>query len=235
MNRNTTILLVGAMISLALFFGLRSGKSDTPPTQVTNEEAVVPGIEEVIMSIDDDAIRGDKNKAKVAIIEFSDYECPFCKRFTEETVEQLVENYVETGKAIMVFRDLPLPFHEPAASREAMAAECARDQGGDEKYYEFHDAIFAETDSNGEGISETNLGGLADKMGLNGKELISCIKDGKFESEVKADIADASKVGIDGTPGFVIGKLDDNGEVRGEIISGAVPFSTFEAVIEKYL
>lgn len=235
MDKNTIpILMVGAMISLGLFFGLR-GRDNPPPLTEKSEVVVAEKQIQVKVSIDDDAIRGDKTKASVAIVEFSDYECPFCKRFTDETIEDIVKNYVETGKVIMIFRDLPLPFHEPAASREAMAAECARDQGGDEKYYEFHDSIFANTLGNGQGISKENLGGLADKMGLNGDELISCIDDEKFKSEVEADVRDAGRVGINGTPGFVVGRLDEEGGVTGEVISGAVPFSTFESVIEKYL
>jgi len=214
------ILLMG----VGLFFWMKGKENEGPPLQA-----------EITTSIENDAVRGNKETAKVAIVEFSDYECPYCIGFTQGTSKELIEKYVETGKVIMVFRDLPLPFHEPSASREAMAAECARDQGGDEKFFEMHDAIFDGTTGNGAGLSLENLGGLANKMGLKGTELINCINENRFEDEVRADAMDASKVGINGTPGFVVGVLSENGEVRGEVISGAQPLTVFEAVIAKYL
>ncbi len=240
MSRNITIVIVGAMLSLAIFFGLRGKEGGTtPPTPTVAGELDEPGVpqapKEVKVSIDDDAILGDKKKAKVAIVEFSDYECPFCKRFVDTTLGQIVENYIDTGKAILIFRDLPLPFHEPAASREAMAAECARDQGGDEKYFEFHDQIFENSPGNGTGLEVADLGKLADKIGLKGTELVDCVEDDKFKKEVAADATDAAKAGINGTPGFVVGKLAGNGEVMGVVISGAQPYAVFEAAIEEML
>ena len=239
MSRNITILMVGAMLSLAIFFGLRGkegGVSPPSPEVAKKDNPEVLGVaKEVSVSIDDDAVLGDKEKAKVAIVEFSDYECSFCKRFVDTTLGQIVENYIDTEKAILVFRDLPLPFHDPASSREAMAAECARDQGGDKKYFEFHDQIFENSPGNGTGLAVADLGKLADKIGLSGTELVSCVEDNKFKKEVAADVADAASVGINGTPGFVVGKLTEDGEVTGVVISGAQPYAVFEAAVEKML
>ncbi len=103
------------------------------------------------VSVDDDPVLGSAN-APVTLIEFSDYECPFCKRHYSETYPQLKKDYIDTGKVKLVFRDLPLSFHDPVATIEAEAANCAREQGGDEAYWKMHDAIFTNTKSNGEGV-----------------------------------------------------------------------------------
>ena len=89
-----------------------------------------------VATIDDDPILGDKN-APITIIEFSDYECPFCKRHFTDTYPKLIKEYIDTGKAKLVFRDFPLSFHDPMATKEAVAANCAKEQGGDKKYFDY--------------------------------------------------------------------------------------------------
>jgi protein-disulfide isomerase len=237
------IVLVGAMISLALFFGLRSSKPPTgevsgtsgaPPSQPTvPQEPRVPQTAKTF--IDDDPILGDKETATVGIVEFSDYECPFCKRFADETLPQIKENYIDTGKAILVFRDLPLPFHNPAAEREAQAAECAREQGGDEKYFEYHDKIFETTAGNGAGIDADGLADLAEEIGLETSDLKTCLDEERFAEEVEKDSQDAAQAGISGTPGFVVGKLGKDGSVEGAVIEGALPYSNFAEAIDAQL
>ncbi|MBD3329129.1 thioredoxin domain-containing protein [Candidatus Dojkabacteria bacterium] len=111
-------------------------------------EGLEHGVE---VSIDDDPKKGS-DQAKVAVVEFSDYECPFCKRHATGTGKKIEENYIETDKVIWVFRDLPLSFHEPVASKEAQIAECARVQGGDDAYFKMHDFIFENTAGNAQGI-----------------------------------------------------------------------------------
>ena len=117
--------------------------------KVGEEIAVESTLSEV--SIDDDAVKGDSN-APVTIIEFSDYECPFCQRHFQTVYSALREEYVDTGKVKYVFRDLPLSSHDPVATDAAIAANCARELGGDEKYYEYHDAYFTATQANGRGL-----------------------------------------------------------------------------------
>lgn len=110
------------------------------------------GMEEVTVSIDDDPIQGDKKKAKVALVEFSDYECPFCQKFHKETLDEITQKYVDTGKIIHVYRDFPLSFHEPKASEAAVAANCVKEVAGDDKYFEFGKLYYEHTKSNGEGL-----------------------------------------------------------------------------------
>lgn len=187
-----------------------------------------------VASVDDDPVLGDKN-APITIIEFSDYECPFCKRHFDETLPQLIKNYVDTGKAKIVYRDLPLPFHDPMATKEAVAANCAREQGGDSKYFQYHDEIFTRTISNGNGLSEADLTTIATDLGLNLNSFNNCLTNLAQEEEVKKDVADAGKAGATGTPTFVIGKSTTSGEIDGDLVVGAQPYGVFQAIMDPLL
>jgi len=185
------------------------------------------------VSVDDDPVLGDKN-AKVTLIDFTDYECPFCKRYYDETFSQIKKDYLDTGKIKYVVRDLPLSFHANA-HKEAQAAECAREQGGDAAYYKYHDEIFKRTASNGTGLALDKLSVIANDLGLNGNTLQSCLDSEKYKGEVDKDLADASAVGASGTPTFFIGKSTSDGVITGTKIVGAQPYSAFQAEIDKQL
>ena len=197
----------------------------------------------VEVSADDDPAFGDPN-APVTIIEFADYECPFCKSFFTETLPQIKEQYINTGKVRFVLRDLPLSFHEPAASKEAQAANCARDQKGDEGYFLYHDEIFARTASNGKGMPEADYASAASKLGLDVTAFNSCLSTEKFKDEIQGDLAAVDQLVQDnptafsqgiGTPTFFIGKSDRSGTIIGTLISGAQPFESFQRVIDALL
>jgi len=169
------------------------------------------------VSIDDDPVKGDKN-APVTIIEFSDFQCPFCGKFFKETFGQIDEKYIKTGKVKMVFRDFPLSFHENA-QKSAEAAECADEQG---KFWEYHDMLF----ENQEKLSVEDLKRYAVELGLDKDKFDSCLDSEKYKDEVKKDFSDGQKYGVSGTPAFFI---------NGKLVSGAQPFSAFEKVIEAEL
>lgn len=241
-NQNFLLLLGGIiLIGIGFFVGslwtenklLRSGiigaVPGTPQAAAQPQAPQQPTIG--IASVDDDPMMGDKN-APITMIEFSDYECPFCKRYFDDTLPQIKEKYIDTGKVKLVFRDLPLPFHDPMATKEAIAANCAREQGGDSKYFEYHDEIFNRTKSNGNGLSETDLVTIATDLNLSLNSFNTCLEDPKQEAEVKKDLADAGKAGASGTPSFIIGKSTSNGEIDGNLVVGAQPLSAFEAVFE---
>lgn len=206
-----------------------AGNAVTPPPQ-----APAGDTGPVTVSIDDDAVLGDKN-AKVTLIDFSDYECPFCKRHFEQTLPELMKKYIDTGKVKMVYRDLPLPFHEPMATTEAIAANCAREQGDDSTYYKFHDEMFKRTTSNGTGLDKDKLYTIASDLGLNADTFKSCLDTDKYKEEVQKDLADANKAGATGTPTFFIGKSTSNGEISATKLVGAQPLSAFEVIIEEQL
>lgn len=180
-----------------------------------------------------DPVLGDKN-APVTIIEFSDYECPFCKSYFTQTAPQIISNFVSTGKVKMVYRDLPLSFHQNA-QKEAEAARCARDQGGDNTYFKFHDEVFTKTTSNGTGLALDQLPIIAKGLGLNVDQFNQCLSSNKYAQAVKDDLAYAAQVGANGTPTFYIGKSDPSGTINGTQIIGAQPYATFQAAIEAAL
>lgn len=219
------------MLEKGTIAGVAQGNNNNQPAAPA---AQLPQATKGVASVDDDPILGDKN-APVTIIEFSDYECPFCKRHFDSTHLDIVKKYIDTGKAKLVFRDFPLSFHEPMASKEAIAAGCARDQGGDKKYYEFHDEIFKRTTSNGTGLDDIKIKTIASDLKLNMGTFTTCLSDTAKADEVKKDIADGSAAGASGTPTFLIGKSTSDGKVDGDLLVGAQPFPAFQAVIDPLL
>jgi thiol-disulfide isomerase/thioredoxin len=122
------LIISGSILTLVPMKQSPKAVADQPTNAAPTPEEIPTN---VTVSIDDDAILGDKTKAKVAIVEFTDYECPFCKRFHTDTFDTLVKDYVDTGKAIIVTRDYPLSFHDPKATEAASYAECVRKEKGD--------------------------------------------------------------------------------------------------------
>jgi len=169
------------------------------------------------VSIDDDSILGDPN-APVTIIEFSDYECPFCSRFYVNTLPQLKSEYIDTGKVKLIYRDFPLSFHQNA-QKAAEATETARELGGDEAFWKMHDKIF----ENQQSISEQDLIKYAGEIGLNEDKFKEILNSGKYGDEVQKDFQDGQKAGVQGTPTFFI---------NGKPLVGAQPFEAFKQVIE---
>lgn len=188
----------------------------------------------VKVSVDDDPILGDKN-APITLVEFSDYECPFCKRHFESAYQDLKKNYIDKGLVKLVFRDLPLSFHDPMATTEAIAANCAREQGGDSAYFKMHDIMFENTTSNGNGLTKDYLYKFSTDLGLNAGNFKSCLDSEKYKDEVAKDLADATTVGASGTPSFFIGKSTSDGIIDGMIIVGAQPYSAFQLAIDQLL
>jgi protein-disulfide isomerase len=188
------------------------------------EEANQPKFVEGDFS-DDDPVLGDKN-APVTIVEWSDFECPFCGRFFKDTLPQIKKNYIDTGKVKLIYRDFPLPFHEPAATREAIAADCAREQGGDKTFFAYHDMIFTNTKANGQGVETDQLYDMAKQLDLDENQFRECVESEKYKEEIAKDIADGRRAGINGTPGFLI---------NGRLVSGAQPYAVFEQIIGEAL
>jgi protein-disulfide isomerase len=166
---------------------------------------------------EDDAFEGNAN-ATVTIVEWSDYQCPFCEKFYSQTLGQIREQYVDTGKVKFVYRDFPLDFHENA-QKAAEAAECAGEQG---KYWEMHNKLFEEGVSGGVAAFKQ----YAEDIGLDAAKFNECLDSGAMASEIKKDLQDGQVNGISGTPGFII---------NGQLVTGAQPFSAFQQVIEAAL
>ena len=233
-------VVLGSLIVAGAVFTL-SPKAAVAPTKDTGSAAQVPAGSDnpadtkATTSISNSAVLGDKTKVKVAIVEFSDYECPFCKSFHQTTFDQLKKEFVDTGKAIIVFRNFPLSFHEPNATLEAATAECVRKEKGDVAYFAFGKALYQNTQANGKGLVAGKLDELIRNAGANPKTVNVCAASDAVKQEIVKDTADGGKAGVQGTPSFVIGTLDGNGTVTGERVVGAVPFDTFKTTVEKYL
>lgn len=184
---------------------------------------------------------GDPN-APIKIVEYSDFQCPYCRRFAEETEPLLVEAYVKTGKVYFVYRSMGNFLSDNIArargvinseSRDsAMAAYCAADQG---KFWEYHDALFANQTGEGVGAySEARLKAIAQKLGLDVEAFNKCFNSGKYRDQVQQDYNDGIAAGLSGTPYFVL-TYSVNGVMKTETIEGAQPFSAFQQKIEAIL
>src|SRR5438093_1262750 len=159
--------------------------------------------------------RGGGTKAPVTIIEFSDYQCPFCGR-AESTVDEVMKHY--GNKVRLVYRDFPLPMHAQARPASE-AASCANAQG---KFWEYHATLFA----NQTALGEDQLKEYAKNVGLDAAKFDQCLKDKPFKAAIDKDVADGERVGVNGTPAFFI---------NGRMLSGALPFDKFKEVIDEQL
>ncbi|MEE8403602.1 MAG: thioredoxin domain-containing protein [Candidatus Hydrothermarchaeaceae archaeon] len=204
------------------------------------------------VSIDGDSCLGPED-APVTIIEFSDYQCPYCAKFWSQTLPQIKAEYIDTGKVKFVYRDYPLTgLGHAYAQKAAEAAECAGEQG---KFWEMHDKLFetqGELSSLQKEVSNSTiegrtivtveirgvlryfditddmarLKGLSQDLGLDTTAFDSCLDSGQMASEVQKDMQDGAKAGVTGTPAFF---------VNGIFLSGAQPFEVFKQIIDSEL
>lgn len=166
---------------------------------------------------DDDPVLGAAD-APVTIVEFSDFQCPYCASFRTQTFEQIKSEYIDTGKVKFVYRDFPLDFHSEAMPA-AEAAECADEQG---KFWEYHDKLF----ENQKSLGTNNYKKWAADLDLDTKKFNECLDSKKYKDEISKDIADGEDVGVTGTPAFII---------NGQLVSGTRPFSAFKQIIDQEL
>lgn len=237
MDNKVLYLLFGLLVIVAFMGGslwtkfLIGGKSQ-PETQVAEvaspqPEAAVPQQPEVLGEEDQAAIVKDPAASKgpedaaVTIVEFSEYQCPFCKKYIDESYVKIMEEYGDEVRYI--FRDYPLGFHQHA-QKTAEAARCAGDQG---KYWEYHDKLFEEQEIwTAESDSTETLVGYAGSLGLDSGEFSECLASGKFGEAVKSDFELGQRVGVSGTPSFF---------VNGKMLVGAQPYEVFKEAIESEL
>jgi protein-disulfide isomerase len=187
-----------------------------------------PDVRNVPVGLGNHPTKGS-NDAKVTLIEFSDYQCPFCGRHTRDTNPQLQKEYVETGKVRYVFFDMPLESIHPLAFKAAEAARCAEDQG---KYWEMHDRLFA----NQQKLEPWDEHAKA--LGLDLKLFDACMASDMHAAGIRADIATAQKLGINGTPSFLVALSDPKNQMQVKglvLIRGAKPLAEFKTELDKAL
>ena len=181
-------------------------------------------IKDVVFEIGGNPVLGS-DKAKLIMVEFTDYECPFCSRYVNDTFPQILKEYVDKDILRYAVVDQPLPIH-PKAEKAAQAAHCASDQG---KFWEIHELMMSKQDSLGDLSSYANML----EMNISGFE--DCLATGKYREAVNSNMELARKLGINGVPGFVIGVVDSQnpGSVKGiSSVRGALPFPNFQKEIE---
>ena len=166
--------------------------------------------------------------APVTIVEFSDYQCPFCQRFFATTFPALKKEYVGTGKVRYVFRDFPLDRIHAHARKAAEAAHCA---GEHDRYWEMHDLLFR----NQRALATPQLASHARTVGVDGAQLEDCLSSGRQAARVERGLIDGAAIGVRGTPTFVVGKTKAGDLVEGTPIRGAQPLETFRRIIEQTL
>lgn len=240
------IAIVSVSLVAAFMGGYTVGVESSQPTDIlidkinnitsNMQKSSLPTLQQmepqIIQSIssDNDPMRGDPD-APITIIEFSDFQCPFCAKFHETTLPLLEKNYISTGKVNFVYRDFPITSIHPNALPAALASECADDQG---KFWEIHDMIF-ENQRIWQGLAPKDAASVfrdyAIEFDVNIEEFDSCINSGKYLNEIRGDLDDGRAYGVTGTPGFFIG----NEEIGFTKLIGAQPFSSFQKVIDGQL
>jgi protein-disulfide isomerase len=240
MERSTLVrLLVG--VAIAVFLGFVAGRQQQ---LVDSQHEILREIQELKtslrfqsapaappldfnLSIEGAAIKGNPN-ARLTLIEFSDFECPFCARYVRDSYPQLERDYVSTGKLQYVFRHFPLAGLHPNAVKAAEAAECGRVQG---KFWPLHDRLFA----NQKLLEPASLLDHARAVMLDMKSFEACL-DGQAASAVRADLDAGNRAGITATPTFFIGFAQADGSVHVvENIVGAKQYSAFQSVLDRLL
>ena len=206
------IIFVGFLI-----FNYAGGSNDVDPdTQQPTTGNIRVTIE------DDDAMLGDPD-AEITVVEFSDFQCPFCERAFSGLVTDLKNSdYVSNGEVNLVYKHFPLRSIHPQAQLAAEASVCAQKQ---EKFWEYHDALF----QNQQALDVNSLKSYASQIGLNTNQFNTCLDNGEGKSQVDADYAQAPAAGAQGTPYFVVINTK-TGEKQ--VVSGAVPFANLEAAIQ---
>jgi protein-disulfide isomerase len=211
-------IAVSAILGLLFFSG---SPSQAPQVDKTDTETIVEGptFQPIPIVTEDDWIKGDLSKAKVVLVEYSDFQCPYCGRHYEQTMKQFPGEYGDD--VAVVFRHFPLSFHAEAVP-SALAAECVGAQKGDAAFFVFKDAMFTNQDSLGTELYETT----AESLGVNMETYRDCVENQTYVSEVSKDQVGGAAAGVEGTPATF---------VNGELVSGAMPYAQFKAAIDSIL
>lgn len=219
------IVIAGALIAGAVYMDTSKGSSVAGNNQPQQVEQQIGDLEQMRPVGKDDHIRGNPN-APVKIVEYSDPECPFCKRF-HETMKQVMDEYGKNGKVAWVYRNFPLDQLHPKARNEATAVECAGELGGNDKYWGYLDRLFEVTPSNNN-LDPAELPKIATYAGLDIQKFNTCLSSGKYAKHIEDDVQNAQATGGNGTPWSIV--VAKNGKKYP--LSGAQPYPAVKQLIE---
>ncbi len=223
------IVIAGAIIALGIFLANKnSTKTDTTDVSGigTTNAADDSGFSNAATNIGTGAILGNRDTAKVAIVEYSDYLCSYCQRHVEETLDKLITDYVDTGEVIYVFKDFPI--HGSVADSIAMAGKYVYATGGIDKFLPYHKGAFMLEDN--DAIYDYVAG-----LGFDRSAVKNAVETNMYKDEIDVEYSEGGTAGITGTPGFVVGTFDSDGNVTGKLIAGAYPYDSFKTVIDSML
>ncbi len=221
------VVIAGALIAGAVIYS--SGKESTTGTvnqlQQQQVEQQTGDLEQMIPVTSKDHIRGDAN-APVKIVEYSDTECPFCKRF-QDTMNELMDTYGKDGKVAWIYRHFPIDQLHSKARKEAVALECANEQGGNDKFWEYADRLYEITPANN-GLDPLELPKIAQYVGLDTTKFNTCLGSTKYDKHIQDEVENAQATGGNGTPwSIVVGK-----DGKKYPLSGAQPISAIKQLID---
>jgi len=209
-------LIVGGLLLVVIAFSAGYVVRGIASPPAVNQAAAGDGPSRVQVSVDDDPMLGAKN-APVTIIEFSDYQCPYCRVWHEQVFGELIATY--GAKVRFVYRDFPLDEPHPEARPAAIAATCAGEQG---KYWEYHNLLF----TSDIGLGAEARAAFAQRLGLDLERFGTCVARSATNDEVDGDLQDAFDIGVRGTPTFFI---------NGRPLVGAQPLEAFASIIDDEL
>lgn len=219
------IIIAGALIAGAVFMSARGDNVATAPQPQAAETETTAGLENMNPITSEDHIRGNPN-APVKIVEYSDMECPFCKRF-HPTMQRIVAEF--DGEVAWVYRHFPLDSIHPVKARaEAVAAECANELGGKDVFWKYVDRFFEFTPSNNQTDIDTVLPQIASELELDRQAFAACLSSGKYDDHVEEDYQNAIASGGNGTPWSII--VTESGKKFP--LSGAQPYEAVKQLIE---
>jgi protein-disulfide isomerase len=205
---------------------IKSLLRELPTRSELNAQAAAP--QAYSLDVQGEPFRGD-NRARVAIIEYSDFNCSFCARYQREIYPRIDQEFIKPGKVKYYFRDLPEP-GQTNSMLKARAARCAGEQG---KFWELHDLLFAEHAAK----SDLDLGPYVQALGLDATSFNACLESDRFADNIRFSVAGAKKIGLKGTPGFLIGTVSDNGDsvLATKVFVGAESFESFKSMLDELL
>ena len=216
-----SILVSAIVVSGTLIYVFGSGAGITPTSTTAPTGGVQENTGSASPEVGNAPTLGDEN-APVTIVEYSDYECPFCAKFFNESLASVKSQYINTGKVKLVYKDFPLTNIHLQAQKAAEAARCVREELGDDAYWRMHDIIFERQDL----LGVSSYKQWARELGANGGSFDNCLDSGRYAEAVENDLNEGVALGVTGTPTFFI---------NGTKVVGAQPFEQIKAVIEQEL
>lgn len=209
-----SIVIAGVLIAVTILYtgsnrstqGSLAQGAANPPDSGRKVEVTIADTDPTLGNVD----------APVTLIAFEDFECPFCERFSQQTLPLIIDEFVKSGKVRIVWKDFPLSIHSRAQETHE-AGRCAWEQ---DKFWEYHNEIY----SNQNNLGTNDLKRYAKNLGLNESQFTSCLDSGKYTALIREKISEGTSIGVSGTPSFLI---------NGRLVVGAQPYQTFADIINQ--